>query len=117
MSKLADEIKAAMLNIENMSLRGCIAEMIKDRAISNLTTAIAEAERLEQENEKLESGLVVVEIISGCEGDCVAISDNKGSGKRICGPTPWGGGTTKSSWTVSAKDIIIALRQALKESK
>ena len=58
------------------------------------------------------NGIVFIEIVGGCEGDSISISNAEGSGKRICGPKPWGGGNVKQRWKVSIKDIESALREA-----
>ncbi len=58
---------------------------------------------------------VWVEVVSGCEGNCICISDAGGSGRRICGPKPWGGGHTLEKWEVDVEDIYTAIKQAVKE--
>ncbi len=55
---------------------------------------------------------VFIEIVGGCEGDSISISDMNGSGRRVCGPKPWGGGRVKRRWEVEVKDILIAVEQA-----
>lgn len=46
-----------------------------------------------------------IEVISGVEGDCVAINDY-----RVAGPKPWGGGQVKKVWECDKKDILRALQ-------
>lgn len=47
---------------------------------------------------------VILEIIQGVEGKCIALND-----LRVCGPKPWGGGTVERSWEVRIEDIERAL--------
>src|SRR3990167_1457373 len=54
--------------------------------------------------EEWEEKKLVIEVISGVEGDCVAID-----GYRVAGNKPWGGGTIKQSWNTERKHIIKAL--------
>lgn len=53
----------------------------------------------------LPAGKLLVEVVSGPEGPCLVLGDN-GSGERIAGPKPWGGGSTLFSFTVDAGDLI-----------
>lgn len=48
---------------------------------------------------------ITFEVISGPEGPCLAVMDG-GSGHRIAGPKPWGGGTTLHTFKVSRKDLL-----------
>lgn len=47
---------------------------------------------------------VAVEVISGCEGPCLAISDY-----RVAGPKPWGGGSTTHKWSMQIDDLLRAI--------
>jgi len=47
---------------------------------------------------------VLVEIISGVEGDCLAIDE-----MRVAGPKPWGGGRIISTFKVDRYQILTAL--------
>ena len=45
-----------------------------------------------------------IELIQGVEGKSISINDY-----RVCGPKPWGGGTTEKVWMVDEADIKFAL--------
>jgi hypothetical protein len=47
---------------------------------------------------------IIIEIIRGVEGDCLAI-DNR----RVAGPKPWGGGEVTKSFKVELSEIIKAI--------
>lgn len=49
--------------------------------------------------------MLTIEVISGVEGCCIAVDDN-----RIAGPKPWGGGHVINHWTVVDKRNIKILR-------
>lgn len=55
-------------------------------------------------------GTITLEIVNGCEGDSVFISDKNGSSKRVCGPKAWGGGTVKNKWEVKISGILEAIK-------
>lgn len=53
---------------------------------------------------------VVIEVISGPEGSCLAIGKADGTGlTRIAGPKPWGGGRVLHSWRVPVSEILRSL--------
>ena len=58
----------------------------------------------EMKNEEIK-----IEIVSGVEGQCLLINDY-----RIAGNKSWGGGKVIKAWTVSKKDLLIAIKEALK---
>lgn len=58
------------------------------------------------------SAVVLVQIISGPEGNCLCISD-EGGGERIAGPKPWGGGQIVNEFEVS----VDTLQRAIEENK
>jgi hypothetical protein len=47
---------------------------------------------------------ILIELISGVEGDSVSINN-----MRICGSKPWGGGKILRKWKAKRQDIIDAL--------
>ena len=52
---------------------------------------------------------MLIEIVNGCEGQSVYISDLDGSGYRVAGPKPWGGGTVSKKWEVKIVHILRAV--------
>ncbi len=50
------------------------------------------------------AGGVIVEIIQGVEGPCVAIND-----MRVAGPKPWGGGKVIMRWKTTRAEIMASL--------
>lgn len=54
---------------------------------------------------------VSIEIVKGVEGDCLTICDQSGSGKRVAGPKPWGGGTTVKKFLVDVDDLLKAIEE------
>jgi hypothetical protein len=69
---------------------------------------------MEAMNGKLKTGEVRVEVVSGVEGPCLCVSNEDGSGVRIAGPKPWGGGTTIHRFKVSAADLAEAATERAK---
>lgn len=55
---------------------------------------------------------VYIEIVGGCEGDSISISNESGSGRRVCGPKPWGGGWVKNRWKVKVNRLQKAIEGA-----
>lgn len=51
----------------------------------------------------------VIELISGREGDCIAISRVGSGGIRVAGPKPWGGGHVIQTWRAGRADLLNAL--------
>ena len=47
---------------------------------------------------------VIVEIIEGVGGPCVAIND-----RRVAGPKPWGGGKVIMRWKTTREQIMASL--------
>ena len=47
---------------------------------------------------------VIIELVDGCEGQCLVINDY-----RIAGPKPWGGGHVKKTWRTRRTDIEKAI--------
>ena len=45
-----------------------------------------------------------VKVVSGVEGPSLYINNI-----RVCGPKPWGGGTTTAQWYTSLQDILDSL--------
>lgn len=59
---------------------------------------------------------VWIEVLRGRDGSaCVCIMDSSGSGTRVGGGKPWGGGTTIHRWEVDADEVIKVIQKA-KES-
>lgn len=58
---------------------------------------------MSKERERIER--VVVEVIFGVEGPCLAIDD-----LRVAGPKPWGGGTVVYKWEIDRDKLLAALR-------
>lgn len=51
--------------------------------------------------------ILLIEVISGCEGPCLyLVQPSTGSGYRIAGPKPRGGGHTIYSFKVDLDDLI-----------
>lgn len=48
---------------------------------------------------------IQIEIVGGCEGDCLVMNDY-----RIAGPKPWGGGRTKKTFYTTEGDILAAYK-------
>jgi hypothetical protein len=44
-----------------------------------------------------------VRLVDGVEGQCVVVNDY-----RICGPKPWGGGTTNKQWKTTKESVLRA---------
>ena len=61
--------------------------------------------------------IVKVEVVSGCEGPCLCISDESGSGERISGPKPWGGGKAVHTFAVSVDELKRCIDQNCYESE
>jgi len=55
-----------------------------------------------------DSPTVLVELIHGVEGHCIAINS-----LRVCGPKPWGGGTLVASWWAKVENITEAIEPSL----
>lgn len=59
---------------------------------------------------------VALEIIGGREGDSISLSQNEadgsGSGYRIAGPKPWGGGSVVQRWDLDEADLDVLIREA-----
>lgn len=53
---------------------------------------------------ELKPGYVLVEVVAGVEGPSLSIGDH-GSGERVAGPKPWGGGRTTHTFQVKASDL------------
>lgn len=49
---------------------------------------------------------VKIEVVRGVEGNCVCVSDLDGSGHRLAGPKPWGGGSTVHSFEVDLDELV-----------
>lgn len=64
--------------------------------------------------DKLKLGQVWVEVVSGVEGPCLCVSDESGSGLRIAGPKPWGGGTIIHRFKVDAAELCEAATENAK---
>lgn len=47
---------------------------------------------------------IMIELIRGVEGDCIAINDF-----RVSGNKPWGGGKIIQTWFAKKSDILHAL--------
>jgi hypothetical protein len=54
---------------------------------------------------------VKIEVVKGVEGCCLCICDKEGSGQRISGPKPWGGGQTIHSFEVDIEELIKTIKQ------
>ena len=57
---------------------------------------------MKEENKK--GTKVIIEVISGCEGNCLAINNF-----RVAGPKPWGGGTVIQTFKAEMSDILKAI--------
>ena len=53
-----------------------------------------------------------IELISGKEGQCLAINNI-----RIVGPKPWGGGRIIKRWTANDKDILEAVNAVKNQNR
>lgn len=49
---------------------------------------------------------VSLEIIRGVAGDAICLCNEVGSGYRLAGPKPWGGGTVIKKWKVPLSELI-----------
>ena len=49
---------------------------------------------------------IKIDIISGCEGDCLSINDI-----RVSGSKPWGGGRIKQSFTIDIEELNDILKK------
>ncbi len=50
------------------------------------------------------------EVVRGRDGShCICICDQSGSGQRVGGSKPWGGGTTIHRWKVDADEVAEAI--------
>lgn len=56
-------------------------------------------------NKEAKDRIVKIEVVRGCEGDCLCV-DNY----RVAGNKPWGGGEVIKSWDVKLSDVLKALR-------
>lgn len=55
---------------------------------------------------------VWIEVLRGRDGSsCVCICDENGSGTRVGGSKPWGGGTIIHSWEVDAEELIKTIQE------
>lgn len=54
---------------------------------------------------------IMIELVEGAEGDSLCLCGKDGSGKRIAGPKPWGGGRTIEKWEVKTDALIEAIEQ------
>ncbi len=54
--------------------------------------------------EKDEYEYMLIEVISGVEGDSLSINN-----MRVCGSKPYGGGTVKNKWKAKREDILNAI--------
>jgi hypothetical protein len=55
---------------------------------------------------------LLVEVIGGVEGPCLAINNY-----RVAGPKPWGGGTVQRKWRAKGKDLLTAMQRDLPEDE
>lgn len=49
---------------------------------------------------------VKFEVINGPEGKCLAVANNDGTGYRLAGPKPWGGGTVAYTFEVDVDELL-----------
>jgi hypothetical protein len=58
---------------------------------------------------------LVIDFVEGCEGDSLSIGneDDKGygTGRRIAGPKPWGGGKILRSFKIDPCEIMYILKE------
>ncbi len=47
---------------------------------------------------------IYIEVVSGCEGPSLYISDDDG-GHRLAGPKPWGGGSTIHRFKIKPEEL------------
>lgn len=55
---------------------------------------------------------IIIEVISGVEGDCLSINNY-----RFAGPKPWGGGRMIKQWKITREHFIKSLKQIGIEEK
>jgi len=59
---------------------------------------------------------LVIDVVEGCEGNSLSIGNENdkgsGTGRRIAGPKPWGGGRTIDKFEIDASDVKSILKEA-----
>lgn len=66
----------------------------------------------------MSDGHVWLEVVRGRGGSyCICICDDSGSGQRVGGGKPWGGGTTIHRWKVDAAEAIEAIERIAELNK
>ena len=59
---------------------------------------------------------VTIEVVQGVEGPSLSIMSN-GSGYRLAGPKPWGGGQTIYSFVVDPNDLLREVKAIMQGSE